>query len=473
MPTEEDPTAELLRRFNAAIAGAELADLRQLAASLGMLHPAHNTPGARPELRRRPRAELALYRVRVDLDTAKPPIWRRLDVRSDLPLSVVHRVLQAAFDWTDSHLHRFSLGGGPFDRTSQIFLCPYDVEEAEEDDEGGIPAADVRLDETLQDPGDVLHYVYDYGDSWELTVRLEEVLPATADAPSATAVDGRRAAPPEDCGGVTDAESLAEVLEDPAQFDLEECNEALRGPDFTLLEHGLDERLLHLAGRLHYTDVGEDLTARLLGLVTLPTEPTPDELDAALGAHRWFLERAAGTGIELTSAGYLKPSDVEAAARVVPAMGDWIGKNNREVHAAPLLEFRQSLQRMGLLRKRKGVLLLTRAGAAAARDPRLLWNVLAEKATSTPPGFETEATLLLLAYAGTAGAEPLPLTRIAAALSHLGWGHRDGREVQYYELYRLPAFDMLLNVSDRPRTFDDRDLVSPVAGALARAALRR
>lgn len=41
--------------------------------------------------------------------------------------------------WADSHLHRFSLGGHPFDRTSQLFLCPYDVEEGEEDDDGGIP----------------------------------------------------------------------------------------------------------------------------------------------------------------------------------------------------------------------------------------------------------------------------------------------------------------------------------------------
>ncbi len=45
--------------------------------------------------------DLAIFRLRVDLDGAAPPIWRRLDIRSDAPLSVVHAVLQAAFDWED------------------------------------------------------------------------------------------------------------------------------------------------------------------------------------------------------------------------------------------------------------------------------------------------------------------------------------------------------------------------------------
>ena len=43
-------------------------------------------------------------------------------------------------------------------------------------------------------------------------------------------------------------------------------------------------------------------------------------------------------------------------------MADWIGENNREANAVPLLDFRQSLQSMGLLRKYKGRLMLTKAG---------------------------------------------------------------------------------------------------------------
>jgi len=466
-----DDKDELLRKFEAAISGMELSDLHQLAGNLTMLSGRLPSPAGRPDLRRPQLVEPARYRIRVDLNHAKPPIWRRLDLRSDLPLDVVHQVLQVAFDWTDSHLHRFSLGGGPFDGHSQLFLCPYDVEEAEFGDEDGIPAADVRLGETLQEPGDVLHYLYDYGDSWELTLRLEEVLPATRDMPSAVVLDGRRAAPPEDCGGVTDAESLAEVLADPAHFDLEETNEALRHSYFILREYGVNERLVDLVNRLRYTSIGEDLGARMTTLVLLATDPSPEERTEALRAHQWFLDRAQGNGIELTAAGYLKPADVEAASRVVPAMSDWIGKNNRESLAAPLLDFRQTLQSMGLLRKHKGRLLLTRAGTAAQKDPEKLWNLLAGKLVVAGEGFDRDATLLLLAYAATSGDANLPLKRIAEAIGHLGWRHRDGTPLKDYEIYRLPAFDVLVNISPRATDRANRRRISPVAGALARAAL--
>lgn len=474
MSGDDDAQAELLRKFQAAISGEELSDLRQLAGDLTMLDGPVARPAARPELRRPARDDVAIYRVRVDLDHAEPPIWRRLDLRSDLPLDVLHQVLQSAFDWTDSHLHRFALGGGPFEWRSQVFLCPYDLEEGEPEDDGGVPASDVRLDETLQDPGDVLHYVYDYGDSWELTLRLEEVVPTTKDAPTARCVDGRRAAPPEDCGGITTAEELAEVLDDPARFDPAELNQALQDPYYVLRDHGVDPRLVELVNRLRYSIVGEDLAARMLALVSEPTELPEDQLSRVLTAHQWFLDRADGGGIALTSAGYLKPADVEAASQVVPAMGDWVGKANRESHTVPLLDFRESLQSMGLLRKQKGRLLLTRAGAAARQDPAKLWQHLASRLVPDKPDrFETVAHLLLAAFAGTSAGAPIPREQIAAALSELGWRHSDGRPLEGYAIYRLEAFNTLINVSDHQATYGDRDLVSPAAAALARAALRR
>jgi hypothetical protein len=137
---------------------------------------------------------------------------------------------------------------------------------------------------------------------------------------------------------------------------------------------------------------------------------------AALNAQHWFLGRAKGGGIELTSAGYLKPDDDGAASQVVPAMGDWIGKNNREIHAVPLLEFRESLQVMGLLRKYKGTLLLTRAGVAAQRDPAKLWAHIAERLIPAKTGeFETVA-LLLLAYAATSPDASIPRAGSRSAL---------------------------------------------------------
>ena len=138
MSENEDAEAELLRQLELAMSVMEPPDLRQFAGDLLMVGGRAHLRSVRPELRRTPLDELVILRIRVDLNHAKPPIWRRLDLRSDLTLDVVHQVLQVAFDWTDSHLHRFALGGHPFARTRQSFLCPFDLEQGEFEDVDGI-----------------------------------------------------------------------------------------------------------------------------------------------------------------------------------------------------------------------------------------------------------------------------------------------------------------------------------------------
>jgi hypothetical protein len=466
---------DLLRRFEDAIAGAELDDLRQLAVDLSSLGAGMRQPPrpVRPELRRQRLREVRVFRVRVDLRGSKPPIWRRLELRSDLTLDSVHKVLQAAFGWTDTHLWRFSLGGGPFDHASQLFLCEWDVEEGEIDDERGVPATEVRLDETIQDPGDILSYAYDYGDGWELKLTLEDAQPAAADTAWAVALDGRRAAPPEDCGGITDGDGLAEILDDPGAFDLDAINEELRSPFMLLTEHGFDRRLSDLVWRLAQTPVGEDLSRRAAALIQDPGPPDEREL-RSLSAFTWFLDRAAQGGIPLTAAGYLKPVDVTAAAQVIPMMGDWIGAANRESETSPVLHFRQQLQSLGLLRKYKGALLLTRAGAAAQHAPEELWNLLADKLAPTSDGFETDATLLVLVYAATSANAPIPLDDVAASLTALGWRTGDRQPVEPRDLYWLRAFVTLTNVSSVPSSWrTGRRQITPAAARLARAALHR
>jgi len=315
-------------------------------------------------------------------------------------------------------------------------------------------------------------YAYDYGDNWELTLRLEHVLPAAAGTPPAVAVDGRRAAPPEDCGGRRTADELAEVLEEPSRFDLGEVNEALQNPFIVLRDHGLDPRLAALIDRLTYSPAGEELASRALSL--LEERPVPDEqaLRASLTPFIWFLDRAAEGGIPLTASGYLKPADVTAAAEVLPTMHGWIGQANRESDTTPVLHFRKALQGLGLLRKHKGSLLLTRAGHDSHAAWQTLWNRLADRLVPNTDGFDTDATLLLLLYAATSPDSELPLDTIAAALTHLGWQSNDGTPIVGYDLYRLRAFDVLRNVSTAHVSRSDRWRIDDEVAELARAALR-
>ena len=39
----------------------------------------------------------------------KPPVWRRIVVDGNITLRSLHHVFQAAFGWTDSHLHEFAI----------------------------------------------------------------------------------------------------------------------------------------------------------------------------------------------------------------------------------------------------------------------------------------------------------------------------------------------------------------------------
>ncbi|ODQ95517.1 hypothetical protein BHQ17_04870 [Mycolicibacterium holsaticum] len=117
---------------------------------------------------------------------------------------------------------------------------------------------------------------------------------------------------------------------------------------------------------------------------------------------------------------------------------------------------------------------LTKAGAAAQREPALLWDHLAARLLPADERtFEGQASLLLLAYAGSSGGNDLPVGEIAAALTELDWRHQDGEPLRGYELYRLPIFVALINVSGQLRDWRQRDRISPAASALARAALRR
>lgn len=144
----------------------------------------------RPELRKPRRKQAVGYQVTASLNDSEPRIWRTLEIRCDVGLDLVHQIVQAAFGCERLPLaHVRDRGRTRSTRKSTAFLCPSDVVEGEVD---GIPEQEVRLDETLAEPGDELHYVYDYGDHWDVTLRLDEVLPEAGKLPGAWLVSAPR-----------------------------------------------------------------------------------------------------------------------------------------------------------------------------------------------------------------------------------------------------------------------------------------
>ena len=50
----------------------------------------------------------SILRLRISIIGIEPEIWRTIDVDDSLTLAQLHQVLQIAFNWFGSHLHRFS-----------------------------------------------------------------------------------------------------------------------------------------------------------------------------------------------------------------------------------------------------------------------------------------------------------------------------------------------------------------------------
>ena len=52
-----------------------------------------------------------VHRLKVTLRQVKPPVWRRIEVQSNMRLSELAPVLEATMGWLGGHLHSFEAGG--------------------------------------------------------------------------------------------------------------------------------------------------------------------------------------------------------------------------------------------------------------------------------------------------------------------------------------------------------------------------
>jgi hypothetical protein len=156
----------------------------------------------------RPRKRLAragsgrtVHRVKITLRGSTPPIWRRLEVSSSTTLQQLHRAIQEAFGWEGYHMWVFQASTGE-----------YGVADREL---GHRSAAAAKLNDVAPGAGDRIRYTYDFGDDWEHDLLVEEVFTAEPGVVYPRCLAGRRACPPEDCGGIWGYQELLEILADP------------------------------------------------------------------------------------------------------------------------------------------------------------------------------------------------------------------------------------------------------------------
>jgi hypothetical protein len=163
--------------------------------------------------------------VRIDLIGAHPPIWRWLELWSDLTLDKVHALIQAVFEWENSQLHEFASLSADGTMVEQRFESHFQQEVSKDMDlglGGASPMGDeeeATLGSLLRKQGDMLFYTYDFGDSWEHKIALEKVLPADPGMPLAKCAGDAKAGPPDDCGGIWNYLQLVDMLKHPDHPD--------------------------------------------------------------------------------------------------------------------------------------------------------------------------------------------------------------------------------------------------------------
>lgn len=160
----------------------------------------------------------SIARLKITLDDVKPQVLRRIEAPLAIRLDRLHLALQAAMGWTNSHLYEIRAG---------------DVGWGEPDPDWGdgpLDARKARLVDVLEDVGaKTLRYLYDFGDGWEHTIKIESVFEAEPGVQYPRLIEAIGRCPPEDCGGPWGYPDFLEAIADPKHERHAELTEWIGG----------------------------------------------------------------------------------------------------------------------------------------------------------------------------------------------------------------------------------------------------
>ncbi len=127
--------------------------------------------------------------LKISLDETHPEIWRRILILENSSLRTLHYAIQDVFWWKGYHSYMFEIEGDK-----------YSDPDIELEFEG-------RLDDSKYKVGKIVtqhtqfKFIYDFGDWWSHTIRFEKFVDVDVTQRYPVCIDGKHAAPPEDCGG--------------------------------------------------------------------------------------------------------------------------------------------------------------------------------------------------------------------------------------------------------------------------------
>jgi Plasmid pRiA4b ORF-3-like protein len=146
----------------------------------------------------------AIARLKITLDEVKPLVMRRLEVPLSIRLDRLHLAIQAAMGWTNSHLYEIRAKD-----------TGWGVPDSDWGD-GPLDARKARLIDVLEDVGTkTLKYLYDFGDGWEHTIKIERLIDPLPGIIYPRLLEAAGRCPPEDVGGPWGYAEFLEAIRDP------------------------------------------------------------------------------------------------------------------------------------------------------------------------------------------------------------------------------------------------------------------
>ncbi|HEC76336.1 MAG TPA: plasmid pRiA4b ORF-3 family protein [Thermoplasmatales archaeon] len=172
-----------------------------------------------------------ILQLKISLDGINPEIWRRFLVKDNISFENLHNIIQIVMGWENYHLYEFEIDEKFIEADEDRFFVDA-VWKNFMPRRKTLPARETELKELIKSEKQKFHYLYDFGDSWLHTIIVEKIFDEDVSKRYPICLDGERACPPEDCGGVGGYLELLEIKENKNHPEYEERIVEWLGEDF-------------------------------------------------------------------------------------------------------------------------------------------------------------------------------------------------------------------------------------------------
>ena len=245
-------------------------------------------------------ASKQIYQLYAELKDYSPKIWRRFEVISNITIARLGYILMTLFEMQARHLFCFDV---PFSENFRIHMADkYSPKELDklvtsfftknpvyrnlhlelkneyvETSPETSDAAEALLKNILNHVGERINFTYDFGDNWEVVVKLEKEYHVDTSASAFPRVlEGAGFGIIEDCGGVPGLADLVTAFKKKSGEEYEEYSEWLGTADLDLETFDIDDMNFRL----------KKLPRIFCDIYEKDLEPTPRSIDLIMRKYR-------------------------------------------------------------------------------------------------------------------------------------------------------------------------------------------